>query len=31
MNVMQIMTPAPACCMPDDRLSDVAALMVEYD
>ena len=31
MNVMQIMTPAPACCVPDDRLSDVAALMVEYD
>lgn len=31
MNVMQIMTPAPACCMPDDRLPDVAALMVEYD
>ncbi|MGH8603923.1 MAG: CBS domain-containing protein [Gammaproteobacteria bacterium] len=31
MNVMQIMTPAPACCMPDDCLPDVAALMVEYD
>jgi CBS domain-containing protein len=31
MNMMQIMTPAPACCVPDDRLSDVAALMVEYD
>ncbi|MDQ3773714.1 MAG: CBS domain-containing protein [Pseudomonadota bacterium] len=31
MNVMQIMTPAPACCVRDDHLSDEAALMVEYD
>ena len=31
MNVRDIMTKDPACCMPDSKLSEVARLMVDHD
>jgi len=31
MNVRDIMTKDPACCVPDSKLSEVARLMVDHD
>lgn len=29
MNIKQVMTPEPACCLPDTKLEDVARMMVQ--